>query len=124
MLELFPGAPSAVETKGPEAGAGEPSCSEVWHMTQGQTLQQGSATQGAFPGYKGNSNFSTMLMPSWARASLCLPALVCVQAPGATAPILLGPCSEPFLLSRLSFLPACSQKLTVTPATTQHPLVL
>lgn len=77
-------------------------------MTQGQTLQQGSATQGAIPGYKANSNFSTMLMPSWARASLCLLALACVQAPGATASILLGPCSESLLL-------ACSQKLMVTP---------
>lgn len=65
------------DPKGPEAGLEKPSCPDFWHMAQGQNLQQGRATQGVFPGDKPIPNFSTMLRPSWACASLCLPALVC-----------------------------------------------
>lgn len=50
MSELFPEVPSTVETpRALRLVLEKPSCLEVWHMAQGQNLQQGRAAQGAFP---------------------------------------------------------------------------
>lgn len=69
-------APFTVETqRAPKLVLEEPDCLEVWDMTQGQILQQGRAAQGAFPGDKPISSFSTLPMPSWALASFFLAVL-------------------------------------------------